>query len=96
MAHARQVDRGIPQATIAVLAGIAAAIVVAGVLAFTAFDALDLQRPPVIAPEAKPALIEAGRAWELQRHAETGYVDPDVRSGRDWEQERRQQSGAIR
>ena len=91
MAHARQANRAFPQVAISPIVAAVAAILVAGTLTFSALD-LGLPRPAVEAPQVNPALVEAGRQWELQRKAESGYVDPLIRSAREWEEQRRQQS----
>jgi hypothetical protein len=93
MAHARQADRAYPQFTINPIVAAVAAVLVTGIIAFAAVDPLGLQRPSVGAPgSVNPAVLEAGRQWELERKAQGGYIDPVLESGRDWELQRKQQS----
>jgi hypothetical protein len=91
MAHAQLAERPFPQAAIISTIAFVAAAVLAGAIALVAFDPLGLQAPPAERRAYSPALVEAGRLWELQRKAELGDVDPLVDYGRDWERQRRQQ-----
>jgi len=94
MAHARQADRAFPQAAIYLLAAVAAATLVMVILLVGALGPLGLRTPAVDGIQVDPAVIDAGRQWELQRKAQSGYLDPLIQAGRDWEQQRKQQSGA--
>jgi hypothetical protein len=57
---------------------------------------LGARAPIVDRVQVDPAVIQAGRAWERERLAQGGYVDPIRQSGQDWEQQRGQQGGASR
>ena len=94
MAHARQADRAFPQAAIYLLAALAAATLVMVIVLAGTLGPLGVRAPTTDAIQVDPAVIEAGRQWELQRKAQSGYVDPVIQAGRDWEKQRKQQSGA--
>lgn len=95
MAHARQADRAVPHTAIFILAVAAAAVFVTVTLVLSTMGPLRIGAPTSEGYQVEPAVIEAGRDWELQRKAQSGYVDPVIEAGRDWERMRRQQSGAT-
>jgi hypothetical protein len=94
MAHARQADRAFPQAAIYLFAALAAATLVMVIVLAGALGPLGVRTPTTDGIQVDPAVIEAGQQWELQRKAQSGYVDPVIQAGRDWEKQRKQQSGA--
>ena len=94
MAHAHQADRAIPQAAIYLFAALAAATLVMVIVLAGALGPFSVRAPATDRIQIDPAVIESGRQWELQRKAQSGYVDPVIQAGRDWEQQRKQQSGA--
>jgi len=89
MAHARQVERTLPQFPTyripAILAALAAALI-AAILAFGALDPFGRQAPSAQSPN--PALLEAEARWELQRKLQSGDIDPLTRAQREWERQR--------
>ncbi len=91
MAHARQADRAFPQAAIYLLAALAAATLVMVIVLAGALGPFAVRTPATDGIQVDPVVIEAGRQWELQRKAQSGYVDPVIQAGRDWEQQRKQQ-----
>lgn len=93
MAHARQAQRAFPQVAIYPIVAAVAAILVSGILVFSAFDPLGLQAPSVEAPN--PALLEAEARWELQHKLQSGDLDPKTTAEREWERLRRQLSLAV-
>ena len=93
MAQARQADRGIPQATILIFAG---AMVLATVLTAVLLSGTIHFSPMRPAVTTDQVLLEAGREWEAQQRAQTGFgaVSDGLRNaGQQWEAERRAQSG---
>jgi hypothetical protein len=92
MTTVRHAGRAYPPVAIHQVVAFAAALLVAGIVALAALGPLNLQLPSADGPGVRPAVLEAARQWEIQRKAESGYVDPVIRSGQEWEQQRRQQS----
>ena len=92
MTHARQAAGGFPTVATHHIAAVAAALLMAGIVALSAFGPLNIQLPPVDGPGVNPSVLEAGRRWELERRAQSGDILPVIRSGDDWENQRRQQS----
>src|SRR5688572_22240590 len=93
MAHARQADRAFPQAASYLTAAMAAAILVIAVVAIAAFGPFGAQAPDLNGLRVNQAVLDSGAQWELERRAQSGYVDPVLDSGDDWERQRDQQSG---
>jgi hypothetical protein len=93
MAHARQADRAIPQAASYLIAAMAAAILVTAFVAIAAFGLFNVQMPDLGGRSVDQAVLDSGAQWELERRAQSGYVDPVLESGDDWERQRDQQSG---
>jgi hypothetical protein len=91
MTHARQAAGGFPTVAIHHIAAVAAAVLVAGIVALSAFGPFNVQLPVVDGPGVSPSVLEAGRRWELERRAQSGDLEPVLRSGDDWEKQRRQQ-----
>lgn len=97
MTHIRPADRAFPltatftSATVAILAAILLAIVTT-LAALGPFGALAPTGDPV---NFSPAVIESARQWELQRHLQSGDLDPLLEAGREWERQRREQSPAF-
>jgi len=92
MSHLRQAAGAFPPVAIHYIAAVAAALLVAGVVALSAFGPLNVQMPPVDDRGVSPLALEAGREWEIQRRAQSGYMEPVIQSGDAWEEQRRQQS----
>lgn len=91
MAQARQADWAMPQ--VAIFAAIlVAAIITAAMLATGTLNLPGMQPGTQPRGEVSPALIQAGRDWELQRKQQSGWVDPVIEAGREWERQRKQQS----
>lgn len=93
MAQARQADRAFPPTAIYLAAAALAAVVLTAVISIGMLDLFGGQSSSGGGTGVSPAVLESGRQWELQRKAQSGYVDPVLQSGRDWEKQRRQQSG---
>ena len=93
MAYAPQADRTLPRVPSFSLPGPIMAVVAAGIIAILSIGILALPRPA--APAANPFVVASAQQWEVERLAQLGYLDPDVRSAREWEKQRRQQSGAF-
>ena len=93
MAHARQADRAFPQAANYIVAAMAAAILVTAIVAIAAFGLFRVQAPDLDGLGVNQAVLDSGAQWELERRAQSGYVDPVLESGDDWERQRDQQSG---
>jgi hypothetical protein len=92
MAYARQAQRGVTPLTaaLAAIAAVVAALVIAGIVAV---GDLDLFGPrPGQPTSATPHVLASARMWEIERLAQSGYLEPAVRSAREWEKQRRQQS----
>ena len=94
MAHARQADRALPQAASYLIAAMAAAILVTAIVAISAFGLFRVQAPDFEGLQVDQAVLDSGAQWELERRAQSGYVDSVVESGDEWERQRDQQSGA--
>lgn len=94
MAQARQADRGMPQAVIFMVAALVAAVVVSALLMI---GNVNLFGPSSAGDrgEASAAVLSSERSWLQQRLAQSGHLEPAVRSARDWESQRLQQSGAF-
>jgi hypothetical protein len=69
-------------------------IILSAMLATGTLNILGARAPIVDRVQVDPAVIQAGRAWERERLAQGGYVDPVRQSGQDWERQRHQQGGA--
>ena len=93
MAHARQADRAFPQAASYLIAALAAAILITAIAAIAAFGLFNVQAPDLEGVRVNQAVLDSGAQWELERRAQSGYVDPVLDSGDDWERQRDQQSG---
>lgn len=93
MAHVRQADGAFPPFAVSRLATLLLALILVAVVAATAFGALGLRLPGAGSIQIDPAVIDAGRDWELMRRQQGGWVDPVIEAGRDWEIQRKQQSG---
>jgi hypothetical protein len=93
MAHARVAERTVPPVPMFPIVAAVAAVLVAGALAFFAADPFGLHQPDPTGPN--PLVVAAERRWEIERKAQMGYIDPDIRSAREWEKQRQQVSGAL-
>jgi hypothetical protein len=93
MAHAQQAERAFPLTAISLAAAAVAAVLMAGIVAFSTVSPSGLFAPVSDRIEIDPIVVESGRQWELQRKQQSGYVDPVIESGRQWELQRKQQSG---
>ena len=91
MAHAQQAERAFPQSAITLVAAALVAVLLAGIVALS--NPFGLRAPVSDRIQVDPAVVEAGRQWELQRKQQSGYVDPVIEAGREWERQRKQQSG---
>ena len=91
MTNVRQADSAYPPVAIYQIAALVAALLIAGIVALSAFGPFKVQLPLAGDPGVNPAVLDAGRQWELQRRAMSGEVAPVIRSGDDWEQQRRDQ-----
>lgn len=92
MAHAQPAERPFANVPASFVPAAVLAVVLAAIVAIAALGPFGLFSPGdriVI----DPAVIEAGRQWELQRKQQSGWVDPVIESGREWERQRKQQSG---
>ncbi|MBA2634063.1 MAG: hypothetical protein H0U86_13870 [Chloroflexi bacterium] len=92
MSQVRQAAGAFPPVAIHYIAAVAAALLIAGIVALSAFGFLNVQLPPVDDRGVSPTVLEAGREWEIQRRAQSGYIEPVIQSSDDWEEQRRQQS----
>ena len=92
MTHARQAAGGLPTVAINHIAAIAAALLVAGIVALSAFGPLNVQAPFADDPGVNPSVLEAGQRWEIERRAQSGDIEPVIRSGDEWERQRRLQN----
>lgn len=95
MAQARPINRTSPQSFTYVVAALVAALVLSATLAIGNFGFLGPSTPNVTGA-ASPAVLRSEASWLSQRLAQSGYIEPSVRSARAWELERLQQSGAFR
>jgi hypothetical protein len=93
MAHARQADRTFPQAANYLVAATAAVILVIAIAAIVALRPFGALAPDLDGLGVSPAVLDSGAQWELERRAQSGYVDPVLESGDEWERQRDQQSG---
>jgi hypothetical protein len=75
------------------IAAAAAAILVTAIVAFAAFGLIGAQAPDLDGLQVDQAVLDSGAQWELERRAQSGYVDPVLDSGDEWERQRYQQSG---
>lgn len=92
MTTVRQADRAYPPVAMHQVVALVAALLVAGIVALTAFGPLNIQLPVADGLGATPSVLESGRQWELERRAQSGDIVPVIQSGDDWEQQRRDQS----
>ena len=92
MTNVRQADRALAPVAIYQIAALAAALLVAGIVALSAFGPFNVQLPAAGDPGVTPSVLEAGRQWELQRRAMMGEFASLIRSGDEWEKQRRDQS----
>jgi len=92
MTTVRHADRAFPPVAIHQVLAFVAAVLVAGIVALTAFGPLNIQLPVTDGLGATPSVLESGRQWELERRAQSGDIVPVIRSGDDWEMQRRDQS----
>lgn len=90
MAHARQAERPVLVIPVFPFLAAIAAIIIAGVLVFFALDPLGLRQPDTAT--VSPHVLASARQWEIERLAQSGYIEPSVRSAREWEKQRQQQS----
>jgi hypothetical protein len=95
MAQTRQAERGIPQSAFYLAAAVVAAIVLSAMVATGSLNLFEARAPIVDRGGVNPAVIQAEREWERQRHQQSGYVDPLIKAGQEWERQRQQQSGAA-
>ncbi len=92
MTNVRQADRAFPPVAIYQIVALVAALLVAGIVALSAFGPFNVQLPQAGDPGVSPSVLEAGRQWELQRMAMSGDLAPVIRTGDEWEKQRRDQS----
>lgn len=93
MAQARQAVRQLPHTAVYLAAALIAAVTIGVVVALGMLGPMRLEQPATDRGQLSPALIQAGRDWQLQREQQGGFVDPLTQAGRDWETQRKQQSG---
>jgi hypothetical protein len=86
------VDPAFPPTTIYVVAAALAAVILTLTVAFVALNPFRIGAPGNGMHNVDPALIEAGRQWELERKQQSGWIDPVIESAREWERQRNQQS----
>jgi len=94
VALARQAERGFPQTAMTISLAAVASVMLA-ISAFVALDPMGLRAPVASGYHPRPAVMESGRQWEIQRRQQLGYGNPVLDSGRDWEEQRRQQSSSA-
>jgi hypothetical protein len=92
MAQARPIDRTTSQPFIYLVAALIAALVLGATMAIGNFGFFGPSTPNTTGA-ASPAVLRSEASWLSQRLAQSGYIEPAVRSARAWEYERLQQSG---
>jgi hypothetical protein len=93
MAHAQPAERASSQTAITLVAAALMAVLLAGIVAFSALGPLGFPAPTG-GINVSPAVAESGQQWEeIRRRQQSGYVDAVTVTGDDWERQRRQQSG---
>jgi hypothetical protein len=95
MAHARPISRTSPESFPYGIAALVATLVISATLAIGNLQFSGLSMPGTRG-DASPAVLRSEANWLSQRLAQSGYIEPAVRSARAWEAERLQQSGAFR
>ena len=76
------------------VAGAAAAVATLALGLAVSFGAIRLPAAPAVLDRAvDPAVIEAGRDWQVQREQQGGFADPVTEAGREWQRQREQQGG---
>ena len=94
MTHARQLERPFPQAFVYGGGALIAALVVS---AAAAIGGLDFGAAAPGAPqEPSSAVLRSEASWMAQRLAQSGSIEPSVRSARQWEYQRLQQTPTPR
>lgn len=97
MAQAQQASRTLSQFALYFGAFCIAALIVGVMILTGALNAADTRPSHRERGVVSPALIQAGRDWELQRKQQSiGYVDPLVEASREWERQRNELSRAYR
>lgn len=95
MTQATQAERAIPQVVINPIVAAVAAILVAGVVAISAFGSFDPLGPGAEGPNVNPALREAEARWELHRKLQTGDLEPLRQAEREWVRQRLEQGSSY-
>jgi hypothetical protein len=95
MAHARPISRTSPDTVPYEIAALVATLLLSATLGIGSLLISGLSMPGTRA-DASPAVLRSEANWLSQRLAQSGYIEPAVRSARAWEAERLQQSGAFR
>ncbi len=95
MTQARPVIRTFPQTIVYGAAALVAAVVISATLTI---GNLDIFGPASRGGNDVPsqAVLRSEASWLTQRLAQSGFIEPSVRSARFWEAERLQQSAAYR
>ena len=95
MTHARPFERTFPQTLVYGAAAMLAALAVSAVVAI---NGVDFFGPSSRAPQSPPgeAVLRSEASWMAQRLAQSGYIEPAVRSARMWEYQRLQQTPGPR
>ena len=96
MAQAQQANRTGSNIALQVGAFIIPVLIVGVMIVASALAALQAQPSNHGGGELSPALIQAGRDWELQRRQQSiPYVDPLAEAEREWERQRNALSEAL-
>ena len=92
VAYAPAAERSVPQVPKIPFAAIAAAVVIAGVIAFAVLTQLGTVTTGKA--EFSNHALASQRMWEAERLDQLGYMNPTERSAREWELQHRQLTGS--
>ncbi|HEX2765692.1 MAG TPA: hypothetical protein VHR55_03515 [Candidatus Limnocylindria bacterium] len=93
MTYARRAVRTHPPLSLPRMRAAIVALAVLATVVVGALGPLGLRIPAPDVIRIDPAVIEAGRDWEIMRREQSGWVDPVIVAGREWERQRKQQMG---
>ena len=95
MTLARIPERPFPLALVYGAGALVAALVVSAVVLLGSFEYFGPATPAT--PEVPtPAVLRSEASWMTQRLAQSGYIEPSVRSAQMWERQRLQQTPTPR
>ena len=93
MTQAQPLGRPFPLALVYGAGALAAALVVSAAVTIGSFDLFG-PSSPTTRNTPSSAVLRSEASWMTQRLAQSGYIEPSVRSATEWERQRLQQTPA--